>query len=476
MSAQPAAQSVSPTYPRLVVVNPSEPRRGLFRALHLRSVRWAALLVLCAAAGVTAIAMRSHSPVIRRGALAPDAEAVRYRYSIAPVAGEFSDDAAEDLVTLEQRVRTVAPSPFDLSELADLYLRRAKRSGDGKDYAASEAMAQRSLQILPSPNGAVLVLAQLANTRHQFREAIALALRHQRGRSSGAYTVLATAHLALGELGPAGAAAEALVAARPSSAAYLLRALVMQAQGRDEEAGFDFARAAAAEEAGNPQEAARLRSLWGRFLLRRGELVGADAVLSEALRIVPGFPLALAQRGELALRTGDFAHAEDQFEQAFATSRQVRYLMDQARALEMLEQRASADALRVEVERLIRAELAEGGLGHRLDLVEVLLDREVATELPEAVKLARDELARRPSAEVRFQLARALARSGASDEANELVQAALASGARDAQFYELAAILEKQRGNAARSAMYHRLAQQLDPGNSGWRTAGISVR
>jgi len=130
----------------------------------------------------------------------------------------------------------------------------------------------------------------------------------------------------------------------------------------------------------------------------------------------------------------------------------VRYLIDQARAQEAAGDRAGADAVRAQVEQIVRGELGEGGLGHRLDLVEVLVDR--GARLPEAVALAREEVANRPSADARYQLARALARSGKIDDAIAQLDAALATGARDARLYELAAQLEQQRGDGARAAMF----------------------
>ena len=154
-------------------------------------------------------------------------------------------------------------------------------------------------------------------------------------------------------------------------------------------------------------------------------------------------------------------------------SRQVRYLIDQARALELAGDRPGADQLRAQVEKLVRPELTEGGLGHRLDLAEVLIDTGAPAGLTEAVALARDEVSRRPSAEARFQLARAHARSGSPGEALRQVQAALATGAREAPLYELAARLERRRGNAARAALYAREADRLDPGASGWRAMGL---
>lgn len=413
-----------------------------------------------------------------RAALAPDPAAGRYRYSI-DAASDAEARAADSIAALEARVQAM-PSPFDDAELAELYFRRAQRDGDPADYQLAEARALRSLDALASPNPAVLTLARLADARHDFRAAIELAHRHK-GRAAGAQIILATAHLALGELAEAGATADAALAIKPDTAGYLMRALVRQAQGRDAEAGADFARAARVEEPGDLQGAARLRALWGRFLLRRGEAAGAARVLDEALRVAPGFALATAMSGELALRTGHPGEAARRFEQAFIASRQVRYLIDQARAAQLAGDATAAGALRDQVEHLVRGELGAGGLGHRLDLAEVLNDRGRPADVAEAIALAREEVARRASWEARFQLARALARSrarGNTDEAERQVQAALASGAHEAPLYELAARLAARRGDATTAALYTRLADRLDPrepGTPAWRGLGLEL-
>ncbi|MBA3499335.1 MAG: tetratricopeptide repeat protein [Myxococcota bacterium] len=337
---------------------------------------------------------------------------------------------------------------------------------DSLDQVKAEALAQRSLVILRTPNPSLLVLAKLANARHDFRGAIALARESlDQKRTAAAYSVIATAQLAMGELASASEAAETVLALKPDSGAYLLHALVMQAQGRDAEAGFDFTRAATLEEHGAPAEAARLRALWGRFLMRRGDLAGAAKLYDEALRITPDHPLATALRGELALRTGKLRDAKRLFDHAFASSKHLRYLMDQARAQDLAGE--DAGTLRTQIERLLRKE----GVGHRLELVELLLDR--GGDAKEALVLAREEVAARPSVDARLQLARALARTGAVDDALAQVRAALATGAREAQLYELAAQLERTRGNASRAALYAREAGELDPGGSGWRAMAV---
>lgn len=403
------------------------------------------------------------------GALAPDPAEFQYRFAIDKTDPMKEIDST--IAALDQRVKA-SNQPMDLAELSDLYYRRAQLAGDKQDYERAGELAQRSLAILPEPNGAALTMAKLANAKHEFREALRIAHDYKR-RSVSVPTIRATAFLALGDLTAAAAEANRAVAMKADPNTYSMRALVMQAQGRDREAALDFAAAARAEDQGDMQGAARLRTLWGRFLLRRGERVAAAKLLDEAMRIVPDFTLAQAQRGELLLRSGQAREAAKTFEQAFATSRQVRYLIDQARALEVDGDVTNAEAIRKQVESIVRAELTEGGFGHRLDLIEVLVDRGNTPALTEAINLAREEVRLRPSAEAMYQLARAYARSGDLDQATLTMQQVLAQGAREPQFYELASRIEAKRGNQPRAALYTQLANELDPEASGWRTQGM---
>ncbi|CAN5919388.1 hypothetical protein BH11MYX3_BH11MYX3_20790 [soil metagenome] len=448
--------------------------------MGIRHARALSIVVLGGVAAVLLVAS-SHRARARdgmtqaRGPLSPDPAIVHYRYPIAAAQIDPLDDLSATITALEVRVSQPVASPMEMADLADLYLRRAQMAADPDDYKRSETVAKRSLELLRYPSSAPLTLAKLASARHEFRTAIALArefLAH--AKSPGALGVLASSHLARGELERASEAAEWAVSVKPDSAGYLMRALVFQAQGRDAEAAFDFAHAAVIEEASEPEEAARLRTLWARFLLRRGDWAGAELLLAEAVRIAPDYPLAVAQQGELALRTGNPKLAKQRFEQAFISGHQVRYLIDEARAQELAGDLAGATSTRGQVEKLVRGELRDNGLGHLLDLVEILVDRGTASDVTEAISLARDEVLARPGADTRFQLARALAAGSNRREALEAVRGALATGTRDARVYELASRLERA-GNSPRADLYAGEAAKLDAGSSGWRVLGLRV-
>ncbi len=443
--------------------------------MGLRTASVLAAMAL-AATGIAILSRPGGAVTQARGPLSPDPAVARYRYPIAATRIDPLVDLGETITVLEQRVSQPVASPMEMADLADLYLRRAQLAADPDDYQRSEAIAKRSLALLRYPSSAPLTLAKLASARHEFRTAIMMArefLTH--AKSAGALGVLASSHLALGELDLASESAEWAVSVKPDSAGYLMRALVFQAQGRDSEAAFDFSHAASIEEASDPEEAARLRTLWARFLLRRGDWAGAELLLAEAVRIAPDYPLAIAHQGELALRTGDPKLAKARFEQAFVRGRQVRYLIDEARAQELAGDLAGATSTRVQVEKLVRGELRDNGLGHRLDLVEILVDRGDARDVVEAQRLAREEVLARPGAETRFQLARALAAGGNRREALEAVRGALATGARDARIYELASRLERAQGNGPRADLYSGEAARLDPGSAGWRVLGLRI-
>lgn len=350
-------------------------------------------------------------------------QSIRYRHSLVR-----ADEAETDsmIKQLEHRLTTPMATALDRADLAELYYRRS-------DLSRSEQLATEALAAMPSP-AAALTLAKIANAKHRFRDAVTLAA-HAKGAER--HIVIATAYVALGELAQATTAANEAVNRKPTTASYLMRALVMQAQGRDADAALDFARAVEHEQAGDLDEAARLRALWARFSLRRGDNARANALLAEALRIVPEHPMALGLRGELALRVGDRTAAKKLFERAFAASRQTRFLIELARA----QSGADADRTRAVAERLLRNDLEADGFGHQLELVELLTDRGRPGDLAEAISRGGAELQMRRSAEAHFQLARALAKAGRRDEARDELQRALATGVHDLRMQELAATL-----------------------------------
>src|SRR5258705_8863451 len=79
-----------------------------------------------------------------RGELAPDRDAVAYRFPIVTIDREA--ELSSMITAIEDRVAQVA-SPFEMAELAELYFRRSQITGDPDDYRKCDEVARRSLSI-----------------------------------------------------------------------------------------------------------------------------------------------------------------------------------------------------------------------------------------------------------------------------------------------------------------------------------------
>jgi len=179
----------------------------------------------------------------------PDPGALHYRFAIDPRGRRHLEHRGH-----HRRAR--GPHP---RHAVAVRLRRARRpvlpAGPARRRSgrlpARRGRARRSLELLPSPTrrSSRSPSSPTCATTSAPRSSSRINIKVDR---AGAPIIFATAHLALGELAEAGDAAQAALSIKPDSNGYLMRALVMQAQGRDAEAALDFTRAARAEEPGDP--------------------------------------------------------------------------------------------------------------------------------------------------------------------------------------------------------------------------------
>jgi tetratricopeptide (TPR) repeat protein len=373
------------------------------------------------------------------------------------------EDPKMDLADAERRARLHPESPLELSALGASYLRLARRTGDTAWYDKALAISQKALAISPADSESLLVFAEVSQAKHEFPRAIELAKKLLTTRAEkSARIILITSYLTMGELKLASENADDYIRVWPGLESYLLRALVLTAQGRDTEAEFDFRRALLREDIGERQESARARVLFARYLLKKGKVADAKDLVSESLRIVPGYPLALDMLGEVASRERDFDLAEKLVLDAFSTSRQLPYLTHYARIKAARGQKEVADEAWERAEKILRDELTQGSFGHRLELAKLLLDRGRPNDAREAAALAQQELTLRKNAETYLTLGRALASLNNWAESKRAIRSALDQGVKDPEIYYWAAITEAGIGNKDFSAFYFDLALGVD--------------
>ncbi|RIH84585.1 Beta-barrel assembly-enhancing protease [Calidithermus terrae] len=407
----------------------------------------------------------------REGSRLP--EAYRYRFGgLLEARSEARRGAYQaEVAFYQERLRRNPGSGLDLAALAGVYLKKGRVTGQSSWYLLAQQAAERSLEALPFFNtGALLVLAEIAEAQHDFGRAARVAgeiLKEERSNPA-ARALLASVYLAQGRLEPAGRAAEELAAQNPTPGHLVQRALVRLAVGADEKALSDFRQAIALEEPDDFYGAARTRSLLGRYHLRRGEAGLARGLLEEALRIAPNYPLALLYLAELETRQGRYRAAEKLYRRILPQDRQTYQLYDHAAytglaRLARLQGSPGEEAAWERAESVLRREIGQGAFGHRRELARLLLERGRPADLPEALRLAQAELKVRQDSETLEVLAWALERGGRLEEAQGVIDRALATGRREAGLYYRAARIAAALGQQEQAERYGSSLRAIDP-------------
>lgn len=385
-----------------------------------------------------------------------------------PFLASHSVDSKQSLKTLEERVHVETPQSADLAFLAALYFAEGKTSGNLEWFNKAELMAKKSLALQPTMNaGAKLILAKILGAQHFFKDSTALATEIYKEDSSktSALSIAATAYLARGELQKATELGDQYVDQTPGLESYGLRALIMESQGRRNEALSDFKRALQIEDVGEMQESAWVRCMMARTLVHQGDYKHAHELLDVALKIIPDYHLAYDLLGDLSQREGDFNSAEKYFKLAFQSSKQLAYLIHESKLKQIQGEKDLAIEIQNQAEKLIRDEVNKNGYGHRLDLATILLDRGQPKDISEALKLAEEEVKNRQGVLVLKVLAQAQLANRQKAQALKTMRQILQTGVRDSEYYLEMARVEKAVNNPRKAAFYMKEAVALEPQN-----------
>lgn len=396
--------------------------------------------------------------------------AYRYRFGKSST-GNVTRTLEKEISFYQERISQNSQAGLDNTALAQAYLKMARATGDANWYLLAEQTAKRSLTNLPFNNsGAILALAKVAETRHDFKQAIELSQKvlKEKPGNEDALSLLVTSNLAIGKVKEASRLANQLVEQIPSLGTLTLRALVNQAQGKDEAAIKDFKHALATEEPGETGSSAWVRTLLGRFYYKRGNHNLAGQLYRESLRILPRYPLALISLAELETRLKNYNAAVDYYSQVFV-SPAYQNVFDHvalhgiAVVRKLQGEQAEAKKQWKQANKLLREHLDVNSFGHRRELARLLLESEQSKDTSEALSLIQAEVKVRRDPETLDTLAWSLTNAGLWTEAQQVMKEALSSGIRDAGMFYRAGFIEQKLGNNAEATVYFQLAQKTDP-------------
>jgi tetratricopeptide (TPR) repeat protein len=368
-----------------------------------------------------------------------------------------------DIEFFKKRVERDSLSARDFTQLAGLYLQRARETADNEDLMRAEEIARHSLRLRTKRNGAAFgILASSLLSQHRFVEALQAAqqLVEYDSSSISARGLLGETQLELGRYDEARRVLGSLASYRRDLGVAPRLARWEELQGHPEAARrlLREARDEALQQHGVPREQlAWFHLRLGDLALRNGHAGEAERELRAGLKISPNdYRLlgtmarleAVQQHWESAIRYGEEAIAE-------ALDPATLGLLGDAYAAlgDSSKSEEYYHAMEVTV-------LHQPGPFHRAWSL-FLLDH--GREVPAVLAKVSEEIETRRDIYGYDLLAWALHRSGRDSEARVPMMRALALGTKDAMLFYHAGMIEHALGNEPAARRDLTLALRINP-------------
>jgi tetratricopeptide (TPR) repeat protein len=404
----------------------------------------------------------SSEHALRPVAIASEAHAANDQGSLGQLLAGFSTgDTATFVRGLERRVRLNPHDGQTLTLLGLAYQQRARETGDPAYYGLSGKALARAAK----SGGPKALLAQadasLANTRHRFRDGLALARRAVRldRYNASAYGALGDAQLNLGRYTPAFAAYDRMAVLAPGIAGFARVANARELRGHPEGA-IEALQLALEADSTVPEQVAWTQVQLGNVRFNMGRLELAADAYRLALRHFPGYVHAQAGLARVEAARGHYAVATRLLEHVVGVLPLPAYVILLGDVRHAAGDQAGARreySLVHAIERLFEAN------GVRTELQTALFDLDHGHDVPAALARARSAYASAPGVYAEDALAWGLYRSGRCAAAREHSAHALRLGTRDGLLIFHRGMIERCLGNRAATTSFLSRALEINP-------------
>ena len=346
--------------------------------------------------------------------------------------------------------------------LAQLYLDRARMTGDVGTYAQAQAAVEAALRRSPTDAAAQTILATLRYTTHDFAGALALASREvaQDPSNVGALALVADARMELGDVGSASAIVDRLARSQPGTSAVDVRRARIAFLKGDTPAAAQLAGQAereAVSEGAFGVGLAWYRTFRAQVAYDSGDYATSAALDRSALGVAPDYHVALFGLARARAAAGDTTQAIELFRRLVDLVPQPDYVAALGDLYAVTGDRVHADEEYQTVQLIgtlarINAQLFNRQL--------VIFDADHSVHAADAVRLAAAELRVRKDIYGYDAYAWALYADGRAAEARSAMSHALSLGTRDAKLLYHAGMIAAATGDraTARSLLQQALA------------------
>lgn len=348
--------------------------------------------------------------------------------------------------------------------VGDLFIRKARETGDPSYLSRAEEALKKSLEINPNNAGAMRHLAYVFYSRHEFEPA-AVQARKAIGLDStdgDAYGILGDALMETGEYEKAEEAYEKMMQRQESLYSYSRRAGLKSMRGDNAGAIGDLESAIAAGKAAKQPAESVAWAEWqlGSDHFALGNLQEAESSYRRSLQIYPNYYRALAGLAHVRGAEKKYDEAIDLYRKAVAILPMPEYI---AALGDVYRKIGKPD------EALKQYELVEY-IGKLSALNKALYNRELAyfyadhdVKLKEGLELARRELEYRRDVYAYDVLAWNLYKNNESQQAAEAIDEALKLNTKDAKLFYHAGMIYHRLGDRQKAQKYLSRALEINP-------------
>jgi tetratricopeptide (TPR) repeat protein len=377
--------------------------------------------------------------------------------------GDFPS-AAAGIQIFQERVKHNSKDAVSLAILGQLYLRQARQTGDVTYYQQAEAVLHQALALLPNYVPANITLASTLYAQHNFSEALEIARRlyQDHPQNTEALAIMGDAYLALGKYQEAEDSFRELSQRQLTPPVLARLAHQAELHGQPEKA-LQLMQRAAGETLAAGQSREEL--VWylirlGDLYFNSGQLQPAGAHYEAALRLFDNQPIALAGLGKVRAAQGHSVEAIRLYEQAIAIIPQPDLLAALGDLYLLTGQPNQAQRHYDTVEYT----------GKLAEINRQLYNRQLATfyadhdrRLDKALALALAELELRQDIYGFDAAAWAYYKNGRFDDAQQMMEKAMALGTRDARLSYHAGMIAWAQADLASAKAWLEEALAINP-------------
>jgi len=366
----------------------------------------------------------------------------------------------EETAEVFKLIEKAPDSPIGYSQLATIYIRRARAGGDFSLNTKAETAIDKALQLAPTDVPARKLKASLHLTFHRFPEALDAGKKLQTEFPTDAfvYGVLTDANAELGNYKEAVEAAQKMVDLKPNSNSYARVAHLRSLHGDMEGAVEMFKTAARTADPADKEAQSWCLVQLGDELWKNGKYAESEKVYDEALQNFPNFHLALAGKGRARAAQNDFEAA-------------IKFLSDVNLRVPNVEtaillgdiymKQGNIDKAKQFYDLVEVVEQKIGAVNDQKRLAILWADHDL--RLDDALAITRREYEMRKDIFTADALAWTLYKKGQLTDAKTAISAALNPKANDARIYYHAGMIEKDLGNRADAKKMLETALKINP-------------